>query len=274
MKNELRLREMTLKGISILVWFEILWAVVFLIGLVFQWSGLTDQLMYAFFGSGFCGLILLAALAILNFAANLSIISKAQAVKTEQSLPDSKPTLFVKPLIIAGGLIGLVVISLWIAEWKLFQAKVTKARSQIEMISNSQEVTEIINTISNDGTKKELFAKLSKLSNQTSNNEQFSIIYPKTYNGKTTYYELGSWRYSTYLETDTTKISNADFMFFKANEKERAWLDRQAKGKDIFFAYPKGSDDLRAFLRVETPKGYIILLLDTSRRASYQRGAF
>jgi hypothetical protein len=59
-----------------------------------------------------------------------------------------------------------------------------------------------------------------------------------------------------------------------ANEKERARLDRQAKGKDIFFAYPKGSDDLRASLRVETPKGYIILLLDTSRRASYQRGSF
>jgi hypothetical protein len=274
MKNEFRLREITLGIISILVWFEILWAVVFLVGLVFQWSGLTNQLMYAFFGSGFCGLVLLAALAILNFSANLSIISKAQMRHLDGADTPGKSNSFLKPLVIAGGLICLVVASLWIAEWKLLQTKLSKARSKIEMISNSQEVANIIKTIYDNGTKKALFSELSNLSNQTTDNEQFSVIFPKKVNGKTIYYEIGSWRYSVYKETDTTKISDESFTIFKADEKEKPWFDKQTKGKDVFFAYPKGGDNLRAFLRVETPKGFIILLLDTSRRSSYQRDSF
>jgi hypothetical protein len=274
MKNELRLREITLSIISILVWFEILWAVVFLVGLVFQWSGLTDQLMYAFFGSGFCGLVLLAALAILNVAANLNIISKAQSKHLESSNSPEKSHSHTRSLIIAGGLIVVVVLSLWAAEWKLFQTKVSKARSKIEMISNSQTVANIITAISDNGTKKTLYSELSKLSSETTDNEQFSIIYPVTVNGSTVYYEIGSWRHSVYIENDTTKISDSNLKIFKASDKEKAWLNKQANGEDIFFAYTKGGDDLRAFLRVDSPKGHIILLMDTSRRSSYQRGSF
>lgn len=72
MKSEQKLRDFTLRLIQIIVWFEILWAVVFLAGMVFQWSGLTDQLAVAFFGSGFCAVLVLAALTLLNVTANLT----------------------------------------------------------------------------------------------------------------------------------------------------------------------------------------------------------
>jgi len=84
MKSEQKLRDLTLRLIQILVWFEILWAVVFLAGVVFQWSGLTDQLAAAFFGSGFCGILVLMALALLNVTANLNIISKVHVRKVAE----------------------------------------------------------------------------------------------------------------------------------------------------------------------------------------------
>ena len=84
MKAEQKTRDFTLRLIQILVWFMILWAIVFFVGLVFQWSGLTDQLAAAFFGSGFCIVLVLAALAVLNITANLNIISKMQVRKAAE----------------------------------------------------------------------------------------------------------------------------------------------------------------------------------------------
>gem|GEM_PF-1872927 len=273
MKNELRMRELTLRLISILVWFEILWAAVFLVGLVFQWSGLTEQLMYGFFGSGFCALLLLAALAILNFSANLSIISKAQMNKLEPS-ETTKPASFVKPLIFAGGLIGLIVISLWVAEWRLYLKKIDAAKSKVELVANTKTVGNIINLIANDSTKASLLSELTTLSCETTEDEVFSILIPKEKNGKTIYNEIGGWRFSSNSNTDSIKISEAHFIIFKPNPKEKKWLEKQKEGKSNYWAYSKGGNDLRAFLRAETEKGYIILLYDTSRRSSYKRGSF
>ena len=152
MKAEQKMRDFTLKLIHILVWFEILWAVVFFAGLIFQWSGLTDQLSAAFFGSGFCVVLVLAALALLNVTTNLNIISKTQVRKVaEDELIETKPGSFIKTLGVAAVLIGLVVFSLWFAEWRLYRAKVAETMAKIESISESKLVEEATSILKKDG---------------------------------------------------------------------------------------------------------------------------
>ncbi|MFA5500712.1 MAG: hypothetical protein WC404_06505, partial [Candidatus Omnitrophota bacterium] len=108
--KEQKIRDLTLKLIQVIVWFEILWAVVFLISMVFQWSGITEQLASAFFGAGFCGILLLAALTLLNVTANMNIISKVQVMKFaggESAPEDRRATL--KILAVSGALIAVIV---------------------------------------------------------------------------------------------------------------------------------------------------------------------
>ena len=117
MKTELRFRELSFRIIQILVWFEILWAIVFLVGMVFQWTGLTEQLATAFYGSGLCALLVLVALTLLNVTANLNIISIAQVRKVApDEFIEGKHGTWLKTLVVAGGLIAVVVLSLSIAE--------------------------------------------------------------------------------------------------------------------------------------------------------------
>lgn len=101
MKTEMKIRDFSLRLISILVWFMILWATVFLVGMIFQWSGLTDQLAIAFFGSGFCAVLVLTALALLNVStldAGLpKFVPNAKERKTFERLIAGEITEFTVP---------------------------------------------------------------------------------------------------------------------------------------------------------------------------------
>jgi hypothetical protein len=194
-------------------------------------------------------LILIAALALLNFSANLSIIADAQMrhfqpVETKGTKPS-----YTKTLVIAGSLIAVVVGSLWIAEWKLYETKLQKTRSRIEVVANTQAVANILQIISDDGTQAALLDQLRTLSNETMEREQFAVLFPKKQNNPTTYYEIGLGWYSEAFGQDSVKVSKAHFMLFKPTDREKKWLDRQKDGKDVFLGYAKGGDDLRALLR-------------------------
>jgi hypothetical protein len=58
-------------------------------------------------------------------------------------------------------------------------------------------------------------------------------------------------------------------MLIPAGKEKKRW-DKLIKGEIDFFA-SSTSDSIRAFRRVKTENGVIILLIDTSRREDYQR---
>ncbi len=189
MKSEQKLRDFTLRLIQILVWFEILWAVVFLAGMVFQWSGLTDQLSAAFFGSGFCAVLVLAALALLNVTANLNIISKAQVRKVAESeMVESKPGSFIKALCAAGVLIAVVVGSLWFAEWRLYQAKVSETETKIESLMGTDLLDDAVALIKKDGSAAELADMREALATSIQTGARLSFIIPRKVKDVTVYY--------------------------------------------------------------------------------------
>lgn len=272
MKSEQKLRDFTLRLIQILVWFLILWAVVFLAGLVFQWSGLTDQLSSAFYGSGFCAVIVLAALALLNLTANMNIISKAQVRRVaSDELIESTPNSFVKNICVAGALIGLIVSSLWFAEWRLHQAKVAEAEAQIESLVDSPLLTEAANLIAKDGTIAQLAEVREALGVSIQSGAQLSLIIKRSVKDVPASYELTAWWYGS--QDNDAPISKATLNRFIPRYQERSRWKRLVAGEINYFTVPVG-DHLRSFRRAIYNDTEIILLLDTARRSDYSRGSF
>lgn len=191
MKAETKIRDFSLRLISILVWFMILWATVFLVGMVFQWSGLTNQLAAAFFGSGFCAVLVLAALALLNVTANMNIISKAQAAKaTGELILESKPGVLIKTVAMAGALIGVVVLSLWFAEWRLYKTKKAEIAAKIESIAETKLVQEAARFIHDNAQVTELARARDALAANIQSGARLSIIYPEKVNDVEIYHEF------------------------------------------------------------------------------------
>jgi len=272
MKSETKMRDFSLRLITILAWFLILWATVFLVGSVFQWSGLTGQLETAFFGSGFCAGMVLAALALLNVTANLNIISKAQVkLATGEPIVESKPGTFIKTLSVAVILIGIVVLSLWFAEWRIYKVKEAEAITKIESIAESKLAGEAIELIKTDAKIADLAKVREALSANIQSGERLSIIIPLKVKGVDIYYELTAWGHDS-KESDK-KISEADMTKFIPDCKEKKKFEQLRKGEiKIFAIQQEGS--LRAFRLVKNESGYIILLIDTSRRSEYSGSSF
>ncbi len=272
MKTEQKMRDFSLRLISILVWFEILWATVFLVGMVFQWSGLTDQLAEAFFGSGFCGVLVLVALAILNVTANLNIISKAQASKaTGELVAETRFGSSIRTIAVAGVLIGIVVFSLWVAEWRLYKAKESETIAKIESIAETKLADEAIRLIRDNGSIAELAKVREALSANIQSGARLSIIFPERVKGVDMYHEFTAWSYGS--EDSDKTISEAGLPKFVPMAGERKKYERLIKGEITHFTVPHDGN-LRAFRMVQTANGKMILLIDTSRRSEYSRGSF
>jgi len=273
MKTEQNIRDFSLRLIYILVWFEILWAIVFLIGIVFQWSGLTDQLAVAFFGSGFSAIIVLVALVLLNVAANLNIISKAQVAKIgETEVVKTKRRSFIKVISIAAGLVIIIVISLWLAEWNLYRTKKNEALAKIESITDSKLMEEAMFLIANDGEINELSRIRDALSTMIQSGARLSLIFPIKTRGTDVYYELTAW-WHTGIDDDGIKISEAGLTRFVPYPKERKSYEKLINGDIDNFSETHGGK-LRVFKMTESESGKIILLIDTSRRLDYARDSF
>jgi hypothetical protein len=272
MKSEQKLRDFTLRLIQILVWFEILWAVVFLAGMVFQWSGLTDQLSAAFFGSGFCGILVLAALALLNVTANLNIISKAQVRKVaEDEEVASRPGSFIKTIGAAGILIGLIVGSLWFAEWRLHQAKVSEVETKMESITDTALLNDALNLIKDDGLASDLRQVREALASSIQTGARMSFIIPRDVKNVTVYYEFTAWWWGS--DDEKKKISEASLSKFVPRKSERKKWDKITSGVIDSFTVPSGSH-LRSFRKVGKDGQEIVLLIDTGRRSDYKRSSF
>lgn len=272
MKTEQKIRDVSLVLINILVWFEILWAVVFLVGMVFQWTGLTDQLATAFFGCGVCAGLVLIALNVLNFTANLNIISKAQAARaTNEPISQLKAGSFLKPLAAAFGLIGIIVLLLWFTERRLYQKKAQEASAKIESIAETKLAQEAISLIYDDVPIKELAKVREALSANIQSGSRLSIIFPEKVKGVELYAELTAWWYGG--KDSDRKISDAGLPRFIPSAKEQKRFEQMVKGELAAFTVRK-ERSLRAFRRVASDRGQIILLLDTSRRSDYSSGSF
>ncbi len=262
MKAEQNTRDFTLRLIQILVWFVILWAIVFFVGLAFQWSGLTDQLAETFFGSAFCVVLVLAALAVLNITANLNIISKTQVrAAAGAEMVESKPSSFVKTLLVAAFLIGIFVLALGYIELRLYRTKVSETMSRIESIRETKLIDEAVNLINTNGKVEELVKIREALSASIQSGARLSLIFPLMVNNVPIYYELTAWWYGS----EEDKISEAKLpKFVPLIKEQKNWKKLVAGEVDSFSIYMGNS--IRVFHSVKTDKGEVILLIDTSRR--------
>ncbi len=269
MKSEQKLRDLTLRLIQILVWFLVLWAVVFLAGLVFQWSGLTDQLAAAFFGSGFCAVMVLVALALLNMTTNLNIISKAQvrAIAGEESDAPASSN-FVKNIVIAAALILVVVLSIGVAEWRLHRTKVSEIESQLASVIGTALLEDAFNVIKHDGALAELADVREALSASIESGSRLSFIIARPVKDVPVYYEFTAWGVS---RGDPEVVwHEARVNRFVPRDHERRRWDKLREGQLEYFTVPVG-DNLRSFRRFRDGDADLIILVDTGRRSDYAR---
>lgn len=120
------------------------------------------------------------ALALLNVTANLNIISKVQVRKVaEDEEIISKPGSFLKTIGTAGILIGLIVGSLWFAEWRLYRAKVSEVETKIESIVDTALLNDAIDLIKNDGLASELRLIREALASSIQTGARMSFIIPR-----------------------------------------------------------------------------------------------
>jgi len=271
MNKEEKLRNLSLKIIGVLVWFEILWAVVFVLALVFQWTFIASQVASAFFASGFAAALVLFAVTLLNFAANLHIISNAQLMKGSKGTePDGKSNS-LRIFGIAIGLIVIVVCSLWFAEWKLYQTKSEEARTKLVSISETKLVDEVFGLVEGDGTVKELIKVRDAIAESIQVGARLSVLIPSERRDFNVFYELSAWSYFK-IETEE-KLSEASLSRFIPRKHEKNKYEELKDEKITEFVLPDGQH-LRAFLLIKRDGKRIILLLDTSRSLDYKRGSY
>ena len=154
MKLEKLVRDLSLRMIVFLVILILLWAVVLMIGVSFEWSFLTSKVETAFYLGGFIVGLLIFALSFSNITSNLSIISKAQ----NKEITESK-NLFKQ----MGSMIGLslsvivlIVGGLWFAEWKVYQKLSEEAWNTVLTISEKNQFKALAKEIQIDGNIKEI----------------------------------------------------------------------------------------------------------------------
>jgi len=263
MKTEFRVRDLSIRLIQILVLFEVLWAAIFVVGLTFKWSGLTDQLTSAFFGAGFCSLILIAALAVLNVTTNLNIISRSVALRSEdQTLPSDNQKRYWPILLGAGTLVILVIGALSLAEARLYRSKRAEAESKIESIVDTPLLTSVLETIKRDGKVSELKNLREAIAAAIQSGERVSLLIPRDLKGVRAYYELTGWWWGG---KDEEKISTASLPRFVPSVNEADDFREMLAGKIDHFSLKAGSE-IRSFRRIVKPEGEIIILIDTSRQ--------
>lgn len=274
MNKEIKLRELSLKLIVLLVWFEFLWAIVFVIGIVFKWSGLTSQLTTAFFSAGFAALILLAAVSLLNFAVNLNIISISKSEEITDSSNRNSKIGIKTPIAISSVIILLVIGGLWIAEVSLYHKKVAEAKSRIEFIGSNQKVDSLISMIEVDTSNGTFISTIKKLEMTTPNSQQFSLIFPKTIDEDTVMCEISYWNRYSSDSSDSVSLSESDHRKFVPQSDEKKKFEKLINNEITFFAVPRGNSEISAFHRIDTEKGFVILNLETNRRSEYSKGSF
>ena len=240
--------------------------------MVFQWSGITDQLAAAFFSSGFCAVIILIALTLLNVAANLNIISKAQVKKyaVEEEAPEDRQAT-LKILAVSGALIVAIVGSLWLVEFHTYRIKVADTTAKVESIVDTKLIDEAIAIVKNDGKMADLAAVRDALTATMNTGGHLSIIFPEEVKGVKVYYELTAWGY--WQDKDEKKISEAHLQKFVPRSGEQRKWNKLAAGQVDSFTVPSG-DNLRMFRRIRRAEGELILCVDTSRRFDYSRSSF
>ena len=267
MQRDQKLRDLTSKFIQVLVWFELLWATVFFTGAVFRFSGLTDQLTTAFFGSGFCAVVVLVSMVLLNVTLNLNIISRAQATSAKIESAPTSPLSIGKVVGIALALIVVVVASIGIAEWRLYEKKIADVKVKLGSVAEAGLLQDAVKLINSDGKARELDRIREALSENIQSGSRLSLIFPQKVKDVDIYYEMHAW---WYYQDNHDKISSANFpKFIPRNEEQKKW-ERMVKGDLDFFASVDDST-IRAFRRVKTDAGPIILLIDSSRREDYRR---
>lgn len=260
MKTESQIRALTTRLIQLLVLFEVLWAVVFLFGLTFKWSGLTDQLTSAFFGAGFCSLVLIAALVALNVVTNFNIVSKALE-QTGGSRVDEPRVKYWPLLTGAGLLIVLVVGALALAEARLYRTKKIEVEGKIESVADSPLITNALKAISSDAKVVELRHVREGIAAAIQSGNRVSLLIPRESNGVRSFYEFSGWWWGGKDDEPISAMSLPRFVPTPNEEKEFAEL---VAGKLTKFSLKSGSE-VRSFRRIKKPEGEIIILIDTNR---------
>ena len=216
--------------------------------------------------------MLLAALALLNMTANLNIISKAQvrAVTGEDSVSAPQSTV-IKNMVVAAALIVVIVLSLWLAEWRLHRGKVAEAEAQVASVIGTSLLDNALDVIRHDGTVAELAAVRDALSASIQSGARMSLIIPRTVQDVPIYYEFTAWWHTA--RDSETKVSEARINRFVPRDQERRRWEILTDGSIEHFTVPVGGN-LRSFRRVVSGEVELIILVDTSRRSDYTRSSF
>ena len=261
MKLEKLVRDLSLRMIVFLVILILLWAVVLMIGVSFEWSFLTSKVETAFYLGGFIVGLLIFALSFSNITSNLSIISKAQ----NKEITESK-NLFKQ----MGSMIGLslsvivlIVGGLWFAEWKVYQKLSEEAWNTVLTISEKNQFKALAKEIQIDGNIKEILNYRDALSYDVRSNGKLSFLIPKTVAGIKIYYEITPWFHKPSKDKN---LSEVDLNRFKPNQRERKEFYLLSQGKLDSFKVPVINQNLRVFYSKKIGDQEIVILLDTSRK--------
>jgi hypothetical protein len=263
MNLEKNIRDLSLRLIAFLVVMIVLWAIVLMVGVSFNWSFLTDKIESTFYLGGFIAGLLIFALSFMNITASLTIISKSQNNENLDSKGVGKQ--FGIMLLISSALISLIVGGLWYAEWKVYESVSEEAWQKLQVISEKKLVNDLANKIKNDSSIDEILAIRDALSNDVGSKETISIIIPKERAGVKIYYEITPWLSNS---DKNKKLSDVDLDRFTLSKKEESDFNKLTKGETDSFKISLADHKLRIFYRMILDNQEIILLLDTSRQSS------
>lgn len=275
MRNLEKLQKLTLGLIIAVVWFDMLCFVVIFIGNIFKWSFLSETFSAGFFTAFGVSLGVLFALSMLHSTltfslASLSLRKIALAVEKDkesgESIIQKGKGFFAKGITLAIGIMGIIVISLWLGEMSVNRHKVKVAFNNLASIVKSPLADKAIDLINKDASVKELRDIRDAMMNTLEDSRGLSLLIPVNKADKMMYYEIAPW-WGLEKDDETKPISQANLRVFVPYPEEKNRFNKLAEDKKPFNIL--GRDSLRVFYPAVVNKTTaFVLLLDTSRQAS------
>lgn len=271
MKLEKMIRDLSLRGIVVLVILIGLWAIIFMVGATFNWSFLTNKVETAFYLGGFLVGLLILAFSFASATASLSIISKAQNREGAGARWSRKQIGLL--VLIPAAVVVVLVGGLWFAEWRVYRTVSEDAWDKVRVLSEKNQFAELAGEIKADAEIGEILTLRDALVADISSEGRVSFLIPQDRAGVKVYYEITPW-FREGDEKAKKKFSETDLNRFRPSRREKEDFDRMARGQLESFQVPLGGNQLRVFLDRTIGGQEVVILLDTSRQIGDYRSGF
>lgn len=276
MRAEQRIRDWSFALMSVVAVLLIFGFSIGVASVFFQWSGFAVHFHQTLSASGAAGLVIILSLALVNFCANLNIISKLKSLEIQKDQQELKGIPFYKALSFFLVILAVITSAIWFAEYINYKNRVSDLRKSADKIVSLQGLTSDIaqNIFDKEKTSHEdlleIFDTIYSISGDCC---PAIIVALNSYKDYDKHVVINETRINNKNDDDKDKpLLELDLGIYAPRGREKDRFAQLVNNEiNEFAVLSEHHNDVLLFRKIETPYGNFILKLSTDPRTSFGR---